>query len=325
MRFSLSWPIYFGWGRMYPYLTEIGLGAELVARPGLIPVLLDAARRQLTWIDLELFHLYQGFFHDALGAWTALRGSNPTGFTTSLDVLPSLDLATCLAPTGFIFHAGRCGSTLLAKVLARSRSHMVFGEAAPHNQVWQALPGDNDAAKDLYRRLILTMGRRRLSSYRAHVIKFTSHNILRFQFIRAVFPDVPALFLFREPGPLLDSYRRARPAWTGEDVGIGKAGYTSEDAVEAFLDAALSIRDGSFRCLDYRALTPESLPKILRFLRLDPSPDDLRLMLSEFSWDAKSGIVPRPFLQAPRGAPLSVPGPLGDMYEQLMKRSRGDW
>jgi hypothetical protein len=140
-----------------------------------------------------------------------------------------------------------------------------------------------------------------------------------------VFPDVPALFLFREPGPLLDSYRRARPAWMGEDVGIGKTGYTSEDALEAFLGAALSIRDSNFRCLDYRELTPQSLPKILRFLRLDPSTEDLRLMLSEFSWDAKSGTIPRPFLPAPSGAPVSVTGPLGDLYDQLIRRSLGDW
>ena len=305
-------------------LTELGM------RDGLIPINLDLAQRRILWADLTKYHCYHGFFHDALNSWAAIRGASLDTFTSSLDILESIRIPNSLAPTGFIFHAGRCGSTLLAQVLARSRENIVFGEAAPHNQIWNR-PGGVDSihgsscqtgAEAIVWNLFLAMGRRRLPSYRSHIVKFTSFNILRFRQIRAAFPGVPALFLFREPGEMLESYFHSRPAWMGREQGIGVTPATPFAAVDAFFRAALSICDPDFRCLDYARLTPESMPQILTFLRLNPNSGEQKLMQSGFSWDAKSGSIPRPFVPR-RGPPASdsdgigVPDTLRELYAKL--------
>lgn len=179
------------------YLTETQMAAEIAARPGLIPVALEGDSSLVRWIDLKKYHCYEGFFSDSLAVYRGLPGKQPREYTCALKTLASLRVPEdSIYPTGFIFHTARCGSTLLTRVLARSRAHLVFGEAAPHNQIWRALAGFNNRESEIYRKLLLLMGRRRLPSYCAHIVKFTSFNLLRFNFIRAVFPDVPVLVLF---------------------------------------------------------------------------------------------------------------------------------
>jgi hypothetical protein len=302
-----------------PHLTEAQLGLELKARPGLIPVRLSAG--EALWIDMDGYHCYEGFFHQSLTAYQGMARAKPQRFISTLDFLASADRPDdSIHPTGFIFHMGRCGSTLLAKVLARSRSHLVFSEAAPHNQIWRVLNDDPGRKIEMYRTLLLTMGRPRLPSYRAHIVKFTSFNIVNFELIRAAFPGVPALFLFRDPAQAIDSYRRRNPSWMGAELGIGKTWHTAEAAVEAFLDAALSIDDPDFRCLNYVHLTPDLLPAILRFFHLDPSTEEARLMASEFAWDSKSSSRPRRFDPA-SGAIAAVSPRLSELYDRLASLS----
>jgi hypothetical protein len=297
-----------------PHLDADQLRLERAARPGLIPVQLTSSHA--VWMDMNGYHCYEGFFHQSLSAYEAMTRSRPRRFTSTLDFLTD-PAEAAIPPSGFIFHMGRCGSTLLAKVFACSRSHLVFSEAAPHNQIWRILhPADPQRNLAMYRTLLLTMGRPRLASYRAHIVKFTSFNIVNFQFIRAAFPGVPALFLYRDPAQALDSYHRRNPAWMGAELGIGKTWHAPEAAIEAFLEAALSIRDSSFQCVDHAHLIPDLLPAVLRFFHLDPSPEEIRLMASQFAWDAKSGSRPRRFEPAP-GATAAVSTRLRELHGRV--------
>jgi len=142
-----------------------------------------------------------------------------------------------------IFNTGRCGSTLLAKVLARSRKNLVLSEAAPHNEVWQCL-SEGPEGMTLYRNLLLAMGRTRGTNCEAHIIKFTSVSMVHFDFIRAAFPGVPALFLFREPRAVLSSYARRSFPWS-EWMGGSFGKWTgANEAVEDLCGRALRI-DGN--------------------------------------------------------------------------------
>ena len=274
-------------------LTEEEFRAEHAARPGLIPIELDAFQRIALWLDLNDYHCHDGSFRRSLATYEALRAGAPGPSelwrcTSSLDFLRSAPHASdCLSPTGFIFHAGRCGSTLLAKVIARSHEHMVFGEGGPHNHIWPVIAGGRDSAPMLFQNLLFHTGRPRLRSYRAHIVKFTSFTIVQFEIIRAAFPQVPVLFLFRRPAEILASYRRAMPSWIGRDTGIGTIWHSAETAVADFFQHAL-LAGESLKCLDYEDLTPRMLPAILHIFNLDPPPGDLELMRTEFSWDAKS-------------------------------------
>ncbi len=283
---------------------------------------LDAVRRRALWLDLNGYHCYEGSFRRSLKAYAAIRAglrppSEPWQCESTLDFLSSGNLtAGCLHPTGFIFHAGRCGSTLLAKVLARSQEHMVFGEGGPHNQIWPVIAAECHSAPLYFRNLLLHTARRRLPSYRAHIVKFTSFNVLKFDFIRAVFPGVPALFLFRQPAEILASYRRTTTGWMGKDTGVGAIWHSAEAAVTDFFQTALRSRE-NLACLDYADLTPENLPAILGFFHLDPSPIDLALMRGEFAWDAKAN---RRWSPAPATVSASEPAvspKLQALYEEL--------
>jgi hypothetical protein len=136
-----------------------------------------------------------------------------------------------MEPTGLVFHASRCGSTLLTKVIARSQENMVFGEAGPHNQIWRYIAASASVPELLVRNIVLQTGRRRLPTYQAHIVKFTSLNVLQFATIHAAFPGVPKLFLFRTPSRILASYRRTEPGWLGQHNGIAQALHTAEAAV----------------------------------------------------------------------------------------------
>jgi len=311
-----------------PRLSLNEIEQELRVRPGLIPVAIDLPAGGIVWADLEEFHCYQGLFHNALDFWTSLRGSPPESFATSLDALESIRVpADSISPTAFIFHAGRCGSTLLAQVLARSRENMVFAEAMPHNHIWRAAsvgaPSFSTPAAALaFRNLFLLMGRRRLPSYRSHIVKFTSFNILKYARIRAAFPGVPALFLFRDPFAVLASCYRESPSWMGRELGIGHVFNNPETAVEAFFRAALSIEDPCFRCLDYARLTPQSISEVLTFLGSNSSSEAIRTMSEGFSWDArilKSDARARLFASRTRSTPPvdAVPAALLDLYARL--------
>lgn len=306
-------------------LAEQEFSAEHAARPGLIPVQLDAVRRTALWLDLNGYHCYDGSFRRALATYAAIRAggrhpSQPWQCRSSLDFLSSgAYTAGCMNPTGFIFHAGRCGSTLLAKAIARSQEHMVFGEGGPHNQIWRVVSGERASAPVLFRNLLLHMGRRRLPTYRAHIVKFTSFNILQFEIIRAAFPDVPALFLFRQPGQILASYERGAPGWMGRDTGIATIRHSAKEAVTDFFQAAL-LAGRNLTCLDYADLTPETLPGILRVFHLDPPAADLEAMREEFNWDAKSNSVRAHRPAAVSGSEPAVPRALHALYEELSAR-----
>ena len=311
-------------------ITDRQFADEFSARPGLIPVSFDYSSHdnspaRLIWLDLDRYHCYEGFFTQSLSMYAAMRPAPAARFSTSLDVLSSLLLEDSLTPSGFIFHPGRSGSTLLAKALARSRENVVFSEAPPHNQVWKTLPASKDDAVNFYRRLVLAMGRRRLPTYRSHFIKFTSYNITQFALIRAAFPDTPALFLFRHPDAVLESSAREVQPFLGIDIGLEKIWTDPREALLDFCASCLAIQDPRFRCLNYADLAPQNLSAILEFFGVPPSsPPELSLMQSEFVWDSKSGRIPRLFV--PRSEPQSRADPcLLSLYRRLADRAEMEW
>jgi len=305
-------------------LTEEEFRAVHAARPGLIPVELDPVQDTASWLDLGDYHCFDGSFRRAIATYTAILAgarppSEPWRCRSSLDFLRSAPRgADCLNPSGFILHAGRCGSTLLAKVLARSPEHMVFGEGGPHNHIWPVIHASSEPAPVLFRNLILHTGRPRLRSYRAHIVKFTSFNVTRIGTIQAAFPEVPVLFLFRHPAEMLASYRRGKPGWMGKDTGIGEIWHTPESAISDFFQHALRAGD-HLKFLDYADLTPEMLPAIFDVFDLDPPARERDLMREEFRWDSKSNRAWAPHPASASSEP-QVPPELLELYHELTLR-----
>ena len=115
-----------------------------------------------------------------------------------------------LAPTGFIFHMSRCGSTLIAQMLAAVPEHLVLSEPGPLDSVLRA-PAASAVAADQrgtwLRWMVAALGQGR-GSQRALFVKFDAWSVTELALVRRTFPDVPWLFVFRDPVEVLVSHAR---------------------------------------------------------------------------------------------------------------------
>nr|WP_298147819.1 sulfotransferase family protein [uncultured Pseudomonas sp.] len=106
------------------------------------------------------------------------------------------------SPSVFIFHASRCGSTLLAQMLARLDTHIVLSEPPPLDQLLRAhyagsLGGVGQQAA--IGAMLSALGQRRDAQASRLVVKLDAWNIYELPLLRRCFPDTPWLFLYRDP------------------------------------------------------------------------------------------------------------------------------
>lgn len=121
-----------------------------------------------------------------------------------------------LTPSGFIFHVSRCGSTLISRLLATLPQNVVLSEAGPLDAVLRAgdyLPAlSHDAQADYVRAMIGALGQQRRPEERHLIVKFDAWNIHDLPLLRRAFPDVPWIFVFRDPVEVLVSHQRVTGA-----------------------------------------------------------------------------------------------------------------
>lgn len=284
------------------HLSKEDLLAELQRRKGLIPVSILVADEKILWLDMEEYHFYEGFFHKSLDTFHALKKGEVFSFTTDVSVLEDDAVVTDpVYPTGFIFHAGRCGSTILAKALSRSQENLVISEARPHASIWHILTRDGELPlemteknKTIYRNLLLAMARRRRAVHQQFFVKFASFNIRFFDFIHSIFPDVPALFLKRDVAAILASWKNNLPGWLERDHPKALQMLTGSDEpdlkqiIEGFFEKAATYPDSVLKPVEYEMLKPEHLQLILSYLNYEPNEAQLALMQSQFAYDSKA-------------------------------------
>ena len=169
-------------------------------------------------LDLANFgrlRLSDPFFEQSAGA--ALRSPAALLFRCRYD-MDTLEVrlgaeSPELRPAGFVFHLSRCGSTLVAQILASSPRHRVLSEAPPIDQLLAhdaaaGLPRPRRVAR--LRALVNTYARRRFPEERHLLIKWDAWHTLHLDIIQEAFPDTPWIYLHREPVEILVSQRRQR-------------------------------------------------------------------------------------------------------------------
>jgi len=118
-----------------------------------------------------------------------------------------------LRPDGFIFHMSRCGSTLVSQMLTALPRTVVIAEAAPIDTVVQfsrTWPHPPVAHADMLRAIVAAFGRRRAGDETRYFLKLDSWHTLALPLFACAFPDVPWLFLYRDPVEVLVSQERQR-------------------------------------------------------------------------------------------------------------------
>jgi len=116
-----------------------------------------------------------------------------------------------LSPSGFIFHMSRCGSTLVSRMLAALPRHLVVSEAGPLDALARSharaplAPIEQRIA--WFRWMVSALGQKRTGEEERYFIKFDSRTTLDLPFIRRAFPDVPWIFVYRDPTEVMASHR----------------------------------------------------------------------------------------------------------------------
>jgi len=117
-------------------------------------------------------------------------------------------------PSGFIFHLSRCGSTLISQLLAALPQNIVISEAPPLDQVLSVHRRDPGVTRERriawFRGMVGAFGQRRDGAERHLFIKLDSWHTLELPLIREAFPDVPWIFLYRDPVEVMVSQHRQR-------------------------------------------------------------------------------------------------------------------
>ena len=170
---------------------------------------------QLDWAQFGDLRLVDPFFEQTVG--TVFRSPAALLFRRrcTIDRLEAELGAAApeLPPAGFVFHLSRCGSTLLAQVLAASPRHRVLSEAPPIDQLLAhdaaaGLPRPRRIAR--LRALVNAYARRRFPEERRLFIKWDAWHTLYLDIIQEAFPETPWIYLHREPVEILVSQRRQR-------------------------------------------------------------------------------------------------------------------
>ena len=290
--------------------------AAILGRPDCFPVGLSPDQRRIVWRDVGDCRFTHAVFPWSLEAWAAEHALGDPLETDLADLgRPEVEPAA-LPPTVFVFHMSRCGSSLLARALAHSPRIIVMSELPAVNAVLRVLCGadlDRRVLGPLKRRrlrnLILLLGRRRRPTDTYFAVKFSSWNVLLVESIRAAFPEVPRVFIYREPAEVLVSLLQRPPGWVRAkhlEAACSLAGVsrTRLDAMseteyvasclQRTMTAALS--SPGMHLLSYADLTRESFPRLLEALGITCPPDELAAMRAVFDTDSKSRHAAAPFL-----------------------------
>jgi hypothetical protein len=226
---------------------------------------------------------------------------------TPIDTLAQLYAARPgLPPSGFVFHMSRCGSTLIAQMLAALPQTLVIAEAEPIDAVLRANFQDtaltDEQRIDWLRWVIGALGQPRGESQRHYVVKFDSWSILALPLIQRAFPNVPWIFVYRDPLEVLVSHYRQpgsqmvpgtlEPALLGLDAArVGQM--PLERYYAAVLErvcqvAARHYQPGSGKLVNYRQLPRIVWSSILDFFHMRYTAGDVERMRYVTQFHAKN-------------------------------------
>jgi hypothetical protein len=288
------------------------------------------------WRHVGTLRFIHPFFRDTIKA-----ADDTAAHETTLERLGELAAGhPGLPPAGFIFHLSRCGSTLLTQMLARLPQHVVLSEPSPVNDLlWPAVTFGDEAQRVTWLRWLLSvLGRRRHPDERRLFVKFDSWQTLDLPLIRAAFPNVPWIFVYRDPAAILASHALSpgsqmipgfldqgrigvpRPPWTE----TGLRTYAAQ-VLARIASAAFEHLDADARLVHYDELPP-ALEPVLRHFHVAASPDEFTAMLAAAAQHSKEPW--RPFIPDKNLRQAQATGALrsiaeesiGDLYAQLETR-----
>lgn len=170
-------------------------------------------RPMLDWCYCGATRFTDPFFEQTITS--ILRDPFPALFRhhTPIELAGELsELDPGIRPSGFIYHMSRCGSTLISRTLATLPSNIVASEPPILDEVLRGRgsPGPVDHAMrvEWARWIVSALGRRRFPGESRFFVKLDCWSICNFAVVREAFPDVPWIFVYRNPLEVMASQYR---------------------------------------------------------------------------------------------------------------------
>ncbi|HJQ69183.1 MAG TPA: sulfotransferase family protein [Blastocatellia bacterium] len=261
----------------------------------------------LDWAYMGEARFTEPFFNDTIE--NCLR--NPANLLfrrhTPIDTLAELfETRPALYPKGFIFHMSRCGSTLVAQMLASLPRTVVISEAGPIDSVLRANFRDptltDERRAGWLRWMLSALGQPRVGDEKKFFVKFDCWDSMELGLIGRAFPDVPWIFLCRNPIEVMVSQSNRKSAHLVPGViepalfGLDPAAaikFQPEEYCAIILaricEAALAHHQpGRSLIIDYSRLPGAVSASLLDFFHVDYTDNDLERLANAARFNAKS-------------------------------------
>lgn len=179
-----------------------------------VPVAADFSANEpwVRWADLRGVELDEPFFDQSVQRALS-TGDGELVESSPEEMIEGSRAKASPGPSAFLFHSGRCGSTLLASAIGCADEVLVVKEPV---SISQALLSDPGARQPEWLRALLLCLTGRSAGCSRCVVKFSSWNILYFTRLTRLFPNVPCMFVYRDPVETIVSLLEKPPAWIRE-------------------------------------------------------------------------------------------------------------
>jgi hypothetical protein len=281
--------------------------SDAVTQPGWVPIRVyqRTSRTMVDWCFLGQERFSDPFFEETINR--CLRHPFALLFRHQTPIEALEELEPLAPPSGFIFHMSRCGSTLVSQMLAAVPSNIVISEAVPLDDLLRANRQQPALAEERrirrLRGMVAALSRPRNQGERHVVIKFDCWNTFDLPLIRRAFPNVPWVFLYRDPVEVLVSHRRMPGsqiipgALDPQMLGLSQAQLAAMPFEEygAFVlaricQAAADYVDERATLINYRQLPDVVTSCLLDTFQVDYPPEALARMRDATRYHAKNPI-----------------------------------
>lgn len=168
------------------------------------------------WLNMGDVKFEEPFFEHTVSRIRALPANvQPFKTVGSVDLLPEWSQGiSSVAPTAFIFHLSRCGSTLVTQTLSLDPDNIVLSEA-PFLDDLLRLPYKNPGTHipvtdEWLHAAIKFYGQKRTGTEKRLFIKTDCWHIFFYESLRKLFPGIPFILLYRTPEEVLQSQQKRR-------------------------------------------------------------------------------------------------------------------
>ena len=273
------------------------LFSESVNLKGWLPVdaIVVDGRPGLQWLEMPDVDLREPFFQQTVDRAKS-DGTARRELFTEFDVLLQLEQELeSVPPTGLIFHSSRCGSTLVANACRAITNSIVLSEASAIDKLVARFITDAGGIKEsLYsvflRGVVSALGQRRRGDEQHLFVKFACCSFIQIARIRRIWPNVPWIFLYRDPIETIVSNVNDVPAWLVDEdrrvlaaiidaapEAIAKMSLEELCArtIGSFYTQAESLTNDGGMFVNYNQLSVPVISSVLSFFNVSPTAQEL--------------------------------------------------